>query len=334
MPKDLRSDFEFLALVEEELRQEMRRLEELKVTPREMGVRVRAHPGRLAITAANRMYHAEVVQLSYSGQRHQTIVLHERERDILEANTEATRTFLELCRRDGELRKVDRARTHFLSVPAARITDFISQFTFHPGQPGIRADHMTGWIERAVPDVMWNVAVLGNKTRHRDADGNVIDLDVVDLGLDNPLPLVNRAPLADIKDAANIKALLSQQDWVADFDPKVISTSRIDDESYESFRRRAGDGRGLLIIYGVSHKSVPMRATQAEIRRAMKAEVPIIGLGFVFPEAEARTHDGANATYYSVRPDWTPVVDEEIDLPEDTEGSARLDGDAVVRSRQ
>ena len=52
-------------------------METLGVTPAQMGLRVRAHPGNLAITAANKMAHADFVQISFSGQRHQTIWFHE-----------------------------------------------------------------------------------------------------------------------------------------------------------------------------------------------------------------------------------------------------------------
>jgi hypothetical protein len=330
MTRDLREDFEFLSLVEEEIRQDMHRLEFMAVTPREMGLRIRAHPGRLAITAAGKMFHADVVQLSYAGQRHQTIVLHERETDLLRANIELTREFLAYCGSSAERGISSPARTQFFDIPAGKIVGYLSDFKFHPEQPGLRGDHIVGWINRAAAASRWNVVVIGNSKRHRDIDGNPVELGELDLGLELPLPLVNRAPLAAVGHCANIKALLSQQDWVADFDPALVAETKPRSQSFQDFRRQEGGSSGLLIVYGVSPHSVPLRATQRTSRRPMRAEVPIIGLGLVFPDADSG-FEGRDGAYYAVKPDWTPITDEELDLPVDREGSVRLDGNDIVR---
>ena len=324
MPASLREEFEFLALVEEEIRQDMHRLEALGVTPQQFGLRVRAHPGRLAITSANRMAHAEQVLVSYAGQRHQTIVLHERDGNALRRNIEATKTLVGGCLDAASVGLRSPSRTQFFDVPLKTVTEFLAEFEFHTGQPGLRSDHVVGWIERVVPESRWNVVILGSSSTQRLPDGSAVELGTLDLGLGHPVPMVNRAPLAAVTDAANIKALLSQQDWVADFDPDFISETRTADTSYEQVRRDHGDGSGLLIVYAVSHKSVPLRVTQSQSRRPMRAPVALIGLGIVFPDAPIETA-GSDATYYSVRPDWTAVLDEEIDEPMDTEGSASLD---------
>lgn len=325
MPEDLRQDFEFLALVEEEIRQDMRRLEELRVTPREFGVRVRAHPGRMSITAQGKMFHADLIQISYSGQRHQTIVLHERDTDALSRNLEATIRLLTAAQREGATGIASPSRSQFFDVTAETVTEFLAEFEFHKGQPGLRSDHVVGWINRAAPNSKWNVVVVGNSKQHRLPDGTPVTLGEVDLGLPVLVPMVNRAPLRLPDDGpANIKALLSQQDWVADFDPDLINELRVKDQSYEDLRREHGDGNGLLIVYAVSNKSVPLRVTQVKARREMAAAVPQIGLGIVFPESidAARSTD---ADYYSVHPDWQAVTDEEVDFPSDTEGSTNLD---------
>ena len=84
MQPSLAEEFKFLSLVEEEIRQDMHHMERMKVTPREMGVRVRAHPGRLAIVARNKMQHADVVRVSYSGERLQTFIFEETNSQVIE----------------------------------------------------------------------------------------------------------------------------------------------------------------------------------------------------------------------------------------------------------
>ena len=70
----LADDYRFLALVEAELRADIADMELQELTPREVGVRVRAHPGRLAIVARNKMGAAKVVRVTYSGERLQTFM--------------------------------------------------------------------------------------------------------------------------------------------------------------------------------------------------------------------------------------------------------------------
>src|SRR5699024_10740982 len=78
-------DFQFLALVEDDLRTEIETLASSGYSPAQLGVRVRAHPGRLEITAKNKMRHAREVQVSLSGRRQQTFIL-DSERSVVEAN--------------------------------------------------------------------------------------------------------------------------------------------------------------------------------------------------------------------------------------------------------
>lgn len=213
--------------------------------------------------------------------------------------------------------------------------DFLTDFRFHPDQPGLRSDHVIGWLRTAALDSRWNVVVRGTSRPLRFKDGTVVDLGTVDLGLDDLVPMVNRAPLARPDAAsgvANIKALLSQSDWLADLDPELVrdlGPHRNQNEYQESRRQHAGDN-GLLVIYVVSPRSVPVRETQAGARREMASEVPLIGLGLIFPEGDpARTV--VDADYYSVRPDWTATMDEEVDIPADSEGFASIDAKDVLR---
>lgn len=331
MPDDLRRDFEFLALVEEEIRLDMRQLEAKGITPSEFGVRVRAHPGRLAITAAGKMFHANLVKVSFAGQRHQTFILHEANTESLQANIDATRRLVATCLQTGVPGVRSVARHQFFDVPADAVLEFLAEYQIHPDQPGIRSDHVVGWIKQCAVKQPWNVVFVGSSRSATREDGTAVDLGTVDLGFAEPLPMVNRAPLAVPQSGfANIKALLSQPDWVADADPELVRETRERDESYASLRRKLGLGStGLLIVYAVSDKSEPLRNLQKKSRRASTAMVPQIGLGIVFPDMpEALT--STDADYYSVHPDWTAIMDEEADLPVDIEGSTDVDGEVVA----
>lgn len=331
MTEDLAADFTFLATVEEELRVEIRRLERLGVTPQQMGLRVRAHPGRLSITAPNRMYHARLVHVSFAGQRHQTFILYEKQSDILAENIEATRTLAVACEQTGHRGSQSPARRQFLDVDVDAVLAFVREYHFHPDQ-GLRSDHVADWIERYARATPWNVVFIGTDRQHRGADGMPVDLGNLNVGLDTPLPLVNRAPLSDGRSGrANIKALLSIQDWTADLDAQTVTTLRRDNLSWPEIRSRIRPEAGLLMIYGVSDRSVPLRSEQAKTRRPMQASLPIVGVGIVFPELPAEDLVG-DGDYIAVEPSWNARVDEEVEeLPEDGERSANVDAEDLIR---
>jgi hypothetical protein len=334
MPEDLRDDFQFLALVEEEIRVDMRRLESRGVTPQEFGVRVRAHPGRLAITAAAKMRHADLVRVSYAGQRHQTFILHERETDVLEHNIAATRRLAMACVNRGAPGIQDVERRQFHGVPIGDILEFLRAYAFHPGQPGLNSDHIAGWIEQCAANRSWNVVFTGSSKPARTPAGDVVELGTLDLGSGVVLPQVNRAPLRHVVDAANIKALLSQRDWVLDADPELVRETYGSGLKYAEVRKELGlSEQGLIVVYAVSENSVPLRAPlpgREQSRRSSNAEASQIAIGLVFPEG-AESLTSTDADYFAVRPDWAPEVDEDIELPVDSEGSANVDG-AVIGS--
>jgi Z1 domain len=336
MQPSLAMEFKFLSLVEEEIRQDMHHMERMKVTPREMGVRVRAHPGRLAIVARNKMQHADIVRVSYSGERHQTFIFDETNLQVIGANRKAAVDLLAACRKTAQLRKDPNAsRWSFADVSSEIVMSFISSYRFHPDQSGMRADHMTGWIQRAAVDNPWNIVVIGSNKTRRGPDGTVVSLGNMDLGLPGLVPTVNRAPLkSPPKGTANIKALLSHNDWFADLaveDVKALGDMAKDDP--RGVRQKLSDGRGLVILYPISKDSVPMRAqSKTRSRRNMQAADHLLGVGLIFPDVE-RDGFADGGTYYSVHPDWEVAVPEEEDEDEDAEDredSLTVDGDKVA----
>jgi hypothetical protein len=336
MQDGLSDDYRFLALIEEEIRQDMRHLERMKVTPRQFGVRVRAHPGRLAIVARNKMGAANRVRVTYSGQRLQTFIFDEANTPpaiggvgTLDHNLSIAREFIAACTRHREFEQVDnKSRWVVRDVPAAQIVSLIRGYRFHPDQTTVRRDDMAGWVEQSASDRLWNVVVMGSKKEHKARDGSAIALVPVDLGLQRTVPSVNRAPLSDPSAAtgnANIKALMSHNDWFVDLDPLALAAL---DESVRAdpreVRRRLADGHGMVVVYPVSRASVPMGVAEGMgTRRPMEASQDLIGLGIIFPDID-REGFATEGEYYSVHPDWEVSMSEEDEdeIPIDLEGSA------------
>jgi hypothetical protein len=332
MQPSLAEEFKFLSMVEEEIRQDMHHMERMKVTPRELGVRVRAHPGRLAIVARNKMQHADVVRISYSGERLQTFIFEETDSNIIVINYRAVSKFLAACRETTPAIKPSKApRWMFADITADMVISFINSYQFHPDQGNMRPDHMSGWIRRAAPDNLWNVVVIGSDKVQKRPDGSPVDLGDVDLGLSEPVPAVNRAPLKlSPRGTANIKALLSKSDWFADLEPADVQSLGDLAKDPRAVRRKYCEGRGLVIIYPISKDSIPMGvALKFDSRRDMQAPDHLFGIGLVFPDVQ-RDGLAEEGIYYSVHPDWEVDVQDVDEVPEDREGSFTVDGEKVV----
>lgn len=312
MPAAMAADFEFLATVEAELRQEIRKLQIEEKTPREVGVRIRSHPGRLVITSASKMAHADEVQVSLNGVVQQTIRLIETDAGVLARNLEVTRRLVAEvfhCKAEDT-----NATAIFRDVGFEVVSDFLNAFTLHEGQGTLRANDVDGWVRSAVPTAKWNVAVIGRSVHSPS-------LGAVELGPLGRVNLINRAPLEKEKNEANIKALISQNDRLADIDPARIAGAT--GRNPEEIRSDLNPSEGLLLIYPISDKSTPSRtAEKSGSRRPMKAPMPVMAYAINFPEVEESGSPLSNS-YYAVRPDWTPSVEEDYEnLPQDTEADA------------
>lgn len=132
--QDLISWYGHIALAEEELRREFDYMAGSGLTPENYGLRVRAHPGRLAITAANKMRSAENIQLSFAGRIVQIAAFW---RDIRkrEWNFEEVGRFL------GNLpapRTTPAGRFTWENVPAQNVIDLLGKLDVPP--PNFKAD--------------------------------------------------------------------------------------------------------------------------------------------------------------------------------------------------
>lgn len=327
MPESLESEYAFLAGVEEELRAEIDLMSSMQKSPKELGLRIRAHPGRLAITAKNKMVHADLVRIGLSGQRQQTFILHERG-DEVEDNWRAGENLLKRCEDRSALEPVGAQRWVYRDIDAETITSFVQAYHFHPHQAGLTPELISGWIRRAAPDLKWTVAVMGNSKASKSHLATEF----------GPLPGVvpiNRAPLtapdAD-SGVANIKALMSLPDQVLDIAPEMWTAEQPKtDRDYKRIRAENAANTGLLVLYPIDRDSQPAGvALKSGSRRPMQASHHLLGVGLVYPVvAGGDVFD--DGTYYSVAPDWDVPTELDDDVPVDSEGQAQVDGTTAAR---
>ncbi|MGA4668900.1 Z1 domain-containing protein [Propionibacteriaceae bacterium Y1923] len=299
--KAMEEDFQFLALVEEEIRQEIRSMSRQRLTPGDLGVRIRQHVGRLSVTSPGKLQHAKVVDLSYNGVRQQTFILHENERSIQERNLEAVRRLVSRLPGSPDVGK--RRQVH-RGVPQQVVMDFIKEHRVHEDQTSINPELIERWLEKANPTGEWNVVLADNLTpgvpRVEVADGRTIGA-------------FRRAPLEKVRGVANIKALLSDADWLADLsEAEIASLASTKGSGMDKRRASSLAGTGALIVMAIDKDSTADEARRLTgSRRNLEAAEHLIGYGLVFPYF--RDLPEKNSGYISVVPmgETIPVGDDE-----------------------
>lgn len=315
MPQELVEDFRFLALVEADMRREIEIMASQLQSPKEIGLRIRSHPGRLEITAKAKMQNAEEVNLSFSGRMQQTFILHESDPDVLRGNLSALAKLISGIGGDLLVDQRPSGTADWLArdVPPKLVENFLAQHQVHDKQESLsrrRIELMQKWLREAAPRTRWNVAIFGT-----------LDHPSVEHGLPLPMRYVNRAPLVTSQPGvANIKALISQPHRAADIQLHP-SNPMPPPTDWASLRARHSPGEALLMLYLIDPESKPKAEPKPGIkasRRTMHAPMPLVGYGICFPKVE-NDHFTTSASYMAVAPTWErdPDAEEVVDLEGD-----------------
>jgi Z1 domain len=292
MTADLEGWFFDLATVEAEIRQQIARYEAEDLTPEQLPVKIRTHPA-MVVTATAKMRDHVVADISYGGQREQTILFNHTDADWLQNNIYATAQLFHAAEAAGALaQRGPLGGIVFRDVPVDVITAFLRAYRFHERAERLKPDLLTGYIglqNQHFSLLTWNIAVI---TDRRAGSG------IRPIG-GHELNLITRTRLAMPGIThANIKALVSRIDRAADVDlprDEIIRQAGADtDEAYATLRHDYFDRVGLLCIYPIARDSVP-RGSRAGRSPGYKPRLPldaaddVIGVGLFFPEDKSNT---------------------------------------------
>jgi len=309
MTDELRGYFYDLATVEQEIRNDIRRYQLENITPLQFGVRIRTHPV-LSITARLKMQHAVPAKISFSGTRIQTFHFCYRDENWLNDNLTAVRNLVRaVINNDISPICVGENRWVFEDVDVELILEFVRNYHIHENHEHMRADLVQGYIteQNQVGKLLyWNLVVMSQR----------IDmLGTINLGFGD-IPLINRSKLRRPADYADMKAIMSKSDIVADLDSTHIDIVNMDAGELLAERDKEENGvadKGLILIYPISKDSNPDQHSR-QYREPLNAVEHVIGLAMVFPRADDLTPQG----YLTV--DLSGVSREEYEqLPEEDE---------------
>lgn len=291
MTNELQEQFQFLASVEEEIRQDIRRLEREQLTPMDLAIRVRTHP-KLMITASNKMGGSHLVSASFANRRLQSFLFNHKDAPWLNANIDSAKALGSAVRDTAKETEAGSGTWLASDVPVEEVLRFLRSYRFHEDHDDLRRDLLERYISaerRQGALERWDVAFVGlRKAEH----------GTIDLGLQRPLNCVNRSRFRDTE-PCNIKALMTRKDRVIDL---VDVDHESDDAAVTKSRNEQRPRVGLLVVYAISKSSVPEKNSKTEYRRCttcrkthhcpqgasavrhpLDAVADMIGVGLVFP---------------------------------------------------
>lgn len=313
----LDSDYSFLASVEADLRVEIERLAAAGQTPREIGVRVRQHPGRLQITSKNKMKHVDTVAVDFEGYRLQTTKFDVSDPEVLASNSQAVRALLSDLTPFTNPSSQRPTGVLFPSVSSEAVFRFLSDFAVHSNYEDL-VEGAVRWTREKLPERPWNIVLANGSVPEEFSVGDVV------------VRTVNRAPLANGatpgETMVDVRALMSGGDLSLDLtllgsiSAAESATMKNKDQLNWRAQKNGAQGAGLLVIYPISRHSKAQE--ESKVRRSMDSALreinpalledglpPLFGIGFVTPfDVDDKLRSKGN--YVAVRPSHVDEADE------------------------
>jgi hypothetical protein len=204
------ADFRGLARIEEEIREDIKIYRERKATPLEFAVKVREIPG-MAITSAAKMRHAYRTSISFEGAHKQTIRFDHKKDGVVAKNWDVAARLVDESIAQG----VDSGDpTVILQVPLPVVRRFLLDYSICEKHVDLKQNMLLDYIDKAAAGLAkWNVAIVTTKS------GTASERPLGALG---KIRTNRRSRLPDTTDYADIKALMSLEDILADA-PGVVA---------------------------------------------------------------------------------------------------------------
>lgn len=273
--KELALKFEDLALVEEELRNEIYRYEEEGLTPTDVAVRIRSHR-TMKVTARNKMGRGGIIQGSYSGRLVQTIWFLLDKPDVLQKNLDAGEKFI--TSHNGWTQAANTGSYLIKNIPCQDVLNFLNSYTFAKkddvGGPALDSISMIEYIKRLYPNgelLQWNVAVVGKKRTDNNKDSTVKWGGLC-------IAPETRSRLAGTQYKVGVIS-----------SPTEIA---LDNPEKTAFDSRPINQNPLLLLYRISKDSKPVTVGKlVPLFEGLSTKIDVLGLVIEFPESRVEPFD-------------------------------------------
>jgi hypothetical protein len=324
MTEDAQQWYSHLALVSEELREEVRRMKRLGMTPRDFGLKIRTHPDALVITARNKMRNAETVtkRISWSGEGVETTRIRASANS---ANAGSIRRALRNLTASGFGPALSPWQNQIFSgIPKEFIADLIDSFDIHPQNFQLytaeadKAEYGIAGFLRKTHDPklkLWDVAIPNG------GEPEVDFLEIPDLRIRPSRRVVTVRDNGRTVLISGTKARVRSRGMEREGVPKAL-VERLETEAKPKMLSdktiREHRSRPLMLIYPV----VPYDRTGPEgkvMDELLGEETTLVAFGLSFPEFDDG-HLQKTVTYKVNLVEWRNLFSDEAEPEEIDDG--------------
>jgi hypothetical protein len=163
MTEEARQWYSHIARATRELRNEIRRMQADRLAPKDFGLKVRAHPDSLIVTARNKMRTARTIErlISLSEEGLETPRLYS-DLDTIKANARVVKRFLNELKESGrEHEESPYKNIIWKKVPKSYITSLLREFTIHPLNLDFQGESIASFLETTNESKLdlWDVVI-------------------------------------------------------------------------------------------------------------------------------------------------------------------------------
>ena len=310
MTRDIAGWFNDLAMVEYEIRQDIKMYEAQNLTPLELGTRIVKHPAMLVTSRLKQRYARSItIEQSYSNQILQTFRFPFRQKDnlsiLLGKNQEITKNFIKRLSKPNW----EKQNPIWRNVPSNQIIEYLRYFMIDSEVRNISLPLIIDYMERqnGFNELLtWIVAIKGREKLD-------IKLGSIDLDLERPLSLISRTRLKSDEDSLGV--ITSPGDELVGLTKSQIQKAKEEATIRGIAINRASrfirsPNEGLLLIYPISKYSgkfgSPGRNRQPLFEDSEDPRSKdIICLAISFPKANK--DQGIKGEYVIGTVDWKPL---------------------------
>lgn len=162
LTEELAGSYSYISEATDELRAEIRRMQASRLKPIDFGLRVRAHPESLMITARSKMRSSEEIvhMMSISKEGLETTRLL-RDKTIILGNLKAAEKLVEQANASGANRNISHKYPVWSGVEKSLVVEFLRKFTSHPFNLKLQSSSLAEFIEKSNDSKLeeWDVAI-------------------------------------------------------------------------------------------------------------------------------------------------------------------------------
>lgn len=276
----------------DELRNEVRRMQNSRLKPIDFGLRVRSHPESLLITARNKMRDSdEIVQIISITEESLESPRLLKDPSIVSSNYKEAQNFIRLVTTSPDSKKIeDGAFPVWRSVPKQLVVKFLKAFINHPLSVKLQTSSLADFIERSTDHKLdlWDVALpTGSGSSIKFAEELEVKRRVRKISTDDSIKalLVNGTKLR-VGSAADEKAGLSKPEIEAaeiryrSEAKKSIQT--IPGKAYTAVRQTP-----LLLIHLIEPRDEEGKQSTFQLPPDCDA---LVAIGLSFPSLDISSH--------------------------------------------